>query len=82
MTDERRPDSAWTPPPTTRRGFLARAAAAGGALALGAAGCEVEENPAAGPAEPAAGEAATLPAGKDPANFVVHSETPLEIAMA
>lgn len=63
---------------TSRRGFLARSlASGGGALLLGTAGCDAdrptqeEENPSA------EARASTLPAGKDPANFIVHSETPL-----
>jgi sulfite oxidase len=68
-------------PSTTRREFLARAAGAGGLLLVGSAACERATPPSAGKAETeteTAGPAA-LPAGKDPANFVVHSETPLEI---
>ena len=56
-----------------RRAFLARTLAAGGGLmALGTAGCaEPEPAPAEEPEEPA------LPPGKNPDDFVLHSENPL-----
>ncbi|MGI9174746.1 MAG: sulfite oxidase [Rhodothermales bacterium] len=58
---------------TSRRTFLARSLAAGGGLmASGAAGCAKEEpTPTVEPEEPA------LPPGKNPDDFVVHSENPL-----
>ena len=60
---------------TTRRTFLARSLAVGGGLvASGVAGCAPEEpEPIAEPGEPA------LPLGKDPDDFVIHSENPLAL---
>lgn len=67
---------------TSRRAFLARSVGASGSLfLLGAAGC-AEDGGSPAPPLAETGEGTTagataLPPGKDPANFIVHSDSPL-----
>lgn len=65
---------------TSRRAFLTRTMGAGGGLLLlGTGGCGPDAETPAIQEAPDETQASTLPPGKDPANFILHSETPLTL---
>lgn len=65
---------------TSRRAFLTRSAGAGSALLLlGAAACAKDDEAPVAEKTGNADDAAALPEGKDPANFILHSPSPLTL---